>query len=71
MSTSPITFHESYGTVSKAQLAAYRKLNVSPCDHDFLVDRFGEDAHAEITAHVKANSEGGMYREPIGSGWGW
>jgi hypothetical protein len=71
MSTSPLTFHENYGTVSKAQLAAYKRLNVSPLDHDLLVDVFGEDDHAGITAHVKANSEGGMYREPPMSSWGW
>jgi hypothetical protein len=56
------TFHESYGTVSRAQLAAYRKYNVSPSDHDELVRQFGEDAHAEITACVKENSPAGMFR---------
>lgn len=46
-------FHESYGEVSRAQLAAYRKHNVSPSDHDDLTDVFGEDNHAAITAAVK------------------
>lgn len=59
------TFHESYGTVSRAQLAAYRKYNVSPFDHDELVLKFGETAHAAITAYVKENSTTGMYRAPI------
>lgn len=52
-STQPLmTFHESYGIVSSAQLRAYRKHNVSPSDHDDLVERFGDD-HAAITACVK------------------
>jgi hypothetical protein len=46
-------FHESYGTVSRAQLAAYRKHNVPPAMHDELVDRFGEDNHDTITKFVK------------------
>lgn len=61
------TYHESYGEVSRAQLAAYRKHNVSPYDHDMLVERFGETAHAEIVAYVKANLDGTMYRAP----WPW
>lgn len=56
-----IIFHESYGEVSKAQLAAYRKYNVSPSDHDDLAYRFGEDAHAAITAAVKQFSPNGMF----------
>jgi len=49
---SPLTFHESYGEVTKAQLAAYKKHNVSPADHRDLEERFGND-HAAITACVK------------------
>lgn len=45
-------FHEMYGEVSRAQLAAYRKHNISPCDHDDLVRMFGDDSKA-ITAAVK------------------
>ena len=59
-----MTFHESYGEVSKAQLAAYRKHNVSPSDHNDLVVEFGEDNHDGITAYVKNNAaaNGGMFR---------
>ncbi len=46
-------FHESYGEVTRAQLAAYRKHNVSPSDHDALVEVLGENNHAAITAAVK------------------
>jgi hypothetical protein len=49
---SQMTYHESYGDVSKAQLAAYRKHNISPSDHDDLVRHFGEDPEA-ITKWVK------------------
>lgn len=59
-----MTFHESYGEVSKAQLAAYKKFNVSPSDHDDLIESFGEDAHDQITYYVKTNAaaNGGMFR---------
>lgn len=49
---SSITFHESFGEVTRAQLAAYRKHNVSPVDHDQLVDVYGND-RAAIVAAVK------------------
>lgn len=62
---SPVIFHESYGDVTRAQLAAYRKFNVSPSDHDDLVNQFGENEHAAITAYVKENSESGSYRRKI------
>lgn len=56
-------FDEWYGEVSYAQRAAYRKYNVSPSDHDSLVNHFGEHAHSEITRYVKENAEenGGMF----------
>jgi hypothetical protein len=54
-------FHESYGEVSRAQLAAYRKFNVSPSDHDDLVERFGEDNHAAIVQGVKDNLFQGQF----------
>ena len=47
------TFHESFGIVSKPQLSAYKKHNVSPSDHDYLVDTFGHGEHALITSVVK------------------
>ena len=48
-----MVFDEWYGELSYAQRAAYRKFNVSPSDHDDLVERFGADNHAAITACVK------------------
>lgn len=59
-----LTFHESYGAVSRAQLAAYRKHNVSPSDHNDLVNAFGVDEHDYITWYVKNNADqhDGMFR---------
>lgn len=51
-----LVFDEYYGTLSYAQRAAYRKHNVSPMDHEGLVEKFGADAHEAITAEVKKNA---------------
>lgn len=47
-----MVYDEWYGTLSYAQRSAYRKHNVTPYEHDRLVERFGESAHAEITKAV-------------------
>lgn len=57
-----IIYDEWYGRLSYAQRAAYRKYNVSPADHDDLVDEFGRDNHQAITEAVKRRSPDGMYR---------
>lgn len=59
-------FHEMYGEVTRPQLAAYRKHNVSPADHDEMVSHFGDNAKA-IIDHIKRNSPNGMYQPR----WGW
>lgn len=59
-----MVYDEWFGTLSYAQRAAYRKYNVSPYDHQMLVQEFGED-HAAITRVVKERSVDGMYRLPI------
>jgi len=48
-----MVYDEWYGELSYAQRAAYRKYNISPADHDFLVSEFGANEHAAITAAVK------------------
>lgn len=48
-----MVYDEWFGTLSYAQRAAYRKHNVTPYEHDRLVEHFGETAHAEITEAVK------------------
>lgn len=47
-----MVYDEWYGELSYAQRAAYRKYNVPPAMHDYLVDRFGRNP-AAITAFVK------------------
>lgn len=54
-------FNENFGWVTKKQLAAYRKFNVSPMDHDILADRYGDDSEA-IIADIKRNSLNGYYQ---------
>lgn len=56
-----MVFDEWYGELTFAQRAAYRKYNVSPSDHDTLVERYGASNHADITAAVKRNSPQGMF----------
>lgn len=51
-----MVYDEWYGDLTFAQRAAYRKHNVSPSDHDDLVNTFGADAHDEITRWVKRNA---------------
>lgn len=59
----PVAFHESFGDVTRGQLATYRKLNVSPSDHDQLEGAFGED-RAGIVRFVKEHSPNGYYQAP-------
>lgn len=56
-----IVFNESFGILSYAQQAAYRKFNVSPSDHWDLEDLLGVENHAVITAAVKDHSPGGNF----------
>lgn len=56
-----MVFDEMYGELTFAQRAAYRRYNVSPSDHNDLIDTFGEGEHAAITAAVKKYSTSGMF----------
>lgn len=53
-----MTFHESYGDVSVAQLRAYKRHNVSPSDHDSLVDVLGNDPAAIVAAVLEHSTAG-------------
>lgn len=64
-----MVFDEWYGELSFAQRAAYRRYNISPSDHDMLVDEFGEHNHAAITAVVKER-KGARALDAV-SGWSW
>ena len=57
-----LIYHESYGDVTRKQLAAYRKYNISPSDHDDLVDIFGSANHSEIVdAIIRTVNKHGRY----------
>ena len=47
-----MVYDEWYGTLSYKQRATYRKHNISPSDHQSLVDAFGNDPQA-IVAEVE------------------
>lgn len=61
-------FQEAYGTLSEHQWKAYRKYNVSPSDHDFIIQVLGytESDDAAIVCHILRNLRNGMYCVPIG-----
>lgn len=47
-----LVYTDAYGTVSEKQRRAYRHNNVSPADHDALVEHYGREAHDEMTKVV-------------------
>ena len=47
-------FHEYYGEVTREQLNAYRKYNISQTDHDTLVEHFGDNPKVIVRA-IKDN----------------
>jgi hypothetical protein len=55
-----MTYHESYGEVSRPQLAAYRSHNVPPAQHDELEEYFGKGMHDAITNYVKRKGRNGL-----------
>lgn len=59
-------YDENYGYLTREQKSTYKKFNVSPADHDYLVYRLG-DSPVEIVRYVKEKSA------PYGyfiEGWG-
>jgi len=55
-----LVFDEAYGYLTKQQLQLYKTRNVSPADHDLLVDRFGTDSTA-LMVFVEQNSRNGLF----------
>ncbi len=64
-----MVYHESYGQITKALLAAIRKNNVSPSDYDMLCDDFGQENHDVILAKIKEWSPDGNYNMPMSAWW--
>jgi len=55
-----LIYTDAYGEVTRAQLAAYRKRNVTPVDHGELVRVFGDDRQAIIRAVWEYTGTGGF-----------
>lgn len=70
-----MTFHESYGHLPMRLLRLYKQVNVSPADHDTIMDRFGfsydtqESIPAEtwerISEFVTLSSTTGSFRTSL------
>lgn len=54
---------DAYGEVTQAQWRLYKKANVSPADHDELLEVFGDTpaARKDIMAAVRRHTVDGMY----------
>ncbi|BBY54130.1 hypothetical protein H7J07_05835 [Mycobacterium koreense] len=65
MSSDTTVYTDSYGEVSEAQWRLYRECNVSPSDHDMLVEVYGGGpiGRDQIMAAVREFTRDGMYRE--------
>lgn len=63
MSEAQTTYTDDYGLVTEEQWQLYRERNVSPADHDELLDVFGRSdaGRDQILAAVREFSRGGMY----------
>ena len=64
-----LIFDEWYGYVSPAQRRCYRKHNVAPADHNFIIEILGyeESDRDAIICHVLRNLRNGQYVLPLGS----
>jgi len=56
-----LIYHESYGEVTRKQLATYRKHNISPSDHMFLEDAFGDDRKSMVEEVLRQTRNGQMF----------
>jgi hypothetical protein len=56
-------YTDNFGEVPTKIARAWKRLNVTPAEHDTLLDEFGTDWDGML-AFVKDNSVDGSYREP-------
>lgn len=63
MSQTNTIYTDAYGDVTAEQLELYRKRNVSPADHDELLEVYGrgEEGRAAILAAVREYTRDGLY----------
>lgn len=66
-----MTFHESYGELPTNLLRLYRRHNVSPADHDQILNRLGYSYGdssidwSKVLDLVLAHTDGGTFRLPL------
>lgn len=66
-----MTFHESYGSLPTHLLSLYRRHNVSPADHDRILDVFdcrwnsSDIPWAQVLDFVLAHCDNGVFALPI------
>ena len=59
-----MTFHENYGELPASTLRLYKKVGVTPAEHDMMVE-VGAMSFPEIEAYVKSHMVGGSFRMPV------
>ncbi len=64
-----LVFDEWYGYLLPEQAKLYRKHNVSPADHQMILDLLGyqESDRAAIICHVLRHIPNGQYHLPLGA----
>lgn len=58
-----MTFHENYGELPASTLRLYKRDNVTPAEHDMMVE-VGTMSFPEIEAYVKSHMVDGSFRMP-------
>lgn len=60
-----IIYTDAYGEITEAQHRLYRKFNVSPADHDMLLEVYGDGPGSRdaIMAAVRTYAKDGQYQE--------
>lgn len=64
---SEVIYTDDYGDVTRRMWNLWRKRNVTPAEHDDMVDHFGRGAHDEMVEWVESHTVDGSYRAP----WPW
>jgi len=68
---SKIVFHEVYGPVSPGLMTAITRFNVTSCDWDMMLMRWGFTwgdgglPFEDIERHITTHSQGGYYQYPM------
>lgn len=63
-STKAIIQTDDYGPIPHGDWVRFRKLNVSPMDHDEVAEHFGRREFGKIRLFIEDHSTSGYYRAP-------